>query len=270
MTQSEWPKCLVCDKYLPGEDAVLDRYVCRTCLAKQAREFLGMRVVAPLMREYLEGVVSQAKSTQGKLTWYCECKKHMSNDDHRPARLTEEEFNAQGRGAAYGEACRAYCTRCLGDGCKPGVPATKQAPVARGIDNMPAAERKEYPIASGVLDYFPLALAEIAHVSYVGNEQHNPGTPTHWDRSKSGDEADALMRHFLTRGTRDTDGLRHSAKMAWRALALLQKELEGAAAMAELGAGIAAIQSEQCEWGAEHCSCYRPARPCCGCGARAG
>ena len=88
------------------------------------------------------------------------------------------------------------------------------------------AERKTYPIASGVLDYFPDAIAAIAHLSYVGNEQHNPGQPLHWDRSKSMDEADTLMRHFLQRGLLDVDGLRHSAKMAWRALALLQEEIE--------------------------------------------
>lgn len=88
------------------------------------------------------------------------------------------------------------------------------------------AERKTHPVSSGVLDYFPDALVAIAHVSYVGNEQHNPGQKLHWDRAKSTDEADALMRHFLQRGTKDKDGLRHSAKMAWRALALLQKEIE--------------------------------------------
>lgn len=88
------------------------------------------------------------------------------------------------------------------------------------------SERKEYPIASGVLDYFPDAIVAIAQVSWRGNEQHNPGKPLHWDRSKSADEADTLNRHFLQRGTRDTDGIRHSAKMAWRALALLQKEIE--------------------------------------------
>lgn len=87
-------------------------------------------------------------------------------------------------------------------------------------------DRKQYPIATGVLAYFPRALAEIAHVSYVGNEQHNPGQPVHWDRSKSTDEPDALIRHFLERGTLDKDGLRHSAKVAWRALAMLEKELE--------------------------------------------
>ena len=89
-----------------------------------------------------------------------------------------------------------------------------------------ASERKKYPIASGVLDYFPDAIAAVSNVSYTGNEQHNPGKPLHWDRSKSGDEADTMLRHFLERGTLDKDGTRHSAKMAWRALALLQKEIE--------------------------------------------
>ena len=92
-----------------------------------------------------------------------------------------------------------------------------------------AKDRKNVPLATGVLDYFPGALAAVAEVSRIGNDQHNPGKPLFWDRSKSTDEADALMRHFLERGRRDTDGTRHSAKVAWRALALLQKEIEGAA-----------------------------------------
>lgn len=92
-----------------------------------------------------------------------------------------------------------------------------------------ARDRKAIPIASGFLDYFPLAVAAVAHCSWVGNEQHNPGTPLHWDRSKSADEWDAMMRHFLERGTMDKDGVGHSAKVAWRAMAALQKELEGQA-----------------------------------------
>jgi hypothetical protein len=88
------------------------------------------------------------------------------------------------------------------------------------------AARKEIPIATGVLDYFPLAIAEIAKVSKVGNDQHSPGQPLHWARGKSTNQADTLMRHFLERGGMDVDGQRHSAKMAWRALALLQTELE--------------------------------------------
>lgn len=86
--------------------------------------------------------------------------------------------------------------------------------------------RKERPIARGFLDYFPDAIAEVAHVSFVGNEQHNPGSEMHWDRRKSLDHADCIGRHLIDRGTLDDDGLRHSAKVAWRALALLQIELE--------------------------------------------
>jgi hypothetical protein len=89
-----------------------------------------------------------------------------------------------------------------------------------------AKERKQYPIASGVLDYFPDAIAAISYISYRGNEQHNPGQPLHWARGKSSDEADTMLRHFLQRGTLDTDGVRHTAKCAWRCLALLQKEIE--------------------------------------------
>lgn len=91
-----------------------------------------------------------------------------------------------------------------------------------------ATVRKQTPVATGVIDYFPDAMLAIARLSFVGNEQHNPGTALHWDRAKSGDESDALMRHFIQRGTVDNDGIRHTTKVAWRALALLQKELEKA------------------------------------------
>lgn len=91
------------------------------------------------------------------------------------------------------------------------------------------AARKATPITTGVLDYFPLAVAEVARVSKAGNDQHNPGQPLHWDRAKSIDHADCIARHLVDRGSRDTDGMRHSAKLVWRALALLQTELESAA-----------------------------------------
>ena len=89
-----------------------------------------------------------------------------------------------------------------------------------------AVSRKQTPVFSGVLQYFPDAIKAVARCSFIGNEQHNPNTPLHWDRSKSGDEKDALVRHLLDAGTIDTDGIRHSAKVAWRALANLQKEIE--------------------------------------------
>lgn len=87
-------------------------------------------------------------------------------------------------------------------------------------------KRKRIPLATGLVDYFPDALMAVAECSFIGNEQHNPGQALHWDRSKSADEADALMRHFVERGKLDADGIRHSVKVAWRALAMLQKELE--------------------------------------------
>jgi hypothetical protein len=89
-----------------------------------------------------------------------------------------------------------------------------------------AKERKAHPIFTGVLKYFPDALMAVAELSRVGNEQHNPGQPLHWAKEKSTDEGDALVRHQLDAGTFDTDGVRHSAKVAWRALAQLQRELD--------------------------------------------
>lgn len=97
-------------------------------------------------------------------------------------------------------------------------------------------ERKEIPIASGVLDYFTQALIEVAKVSYKGNQQHNPGQPLHWSRGKSDDHADTMQRHFMERGTVDSDGQLHSAKMVWRALAILQLELEAKGAPMARGA----------------------------------
>ena len=92
--------------------------------------------------------------------------------------------------------------------------------------NIQAEYRKTFPVATGLIDFFPDALLEVAHVSWAGTQQHHPDQPLHWDRSKSTDEADALLRHFIQRGTLDTDGIRHSAKVAWRSLSLLQRELE--------------------------------------------
>ena len=90
-----------------------------------------------------------------------------------------------------------------------------------------SADRKAVPIASGVLDYFPAALVEVAKVSKAGNDKHNPGQPLHHARGKSTDHADSLLRHLVDRGKIDEEtGQRHSAEVAWRALALLQQELE--------------------------------------------
>ena len=93
--------------------------------------------------------------------------------------------------------------------------------------------RKGLPITTGVLDYFPLAIAYVAEISKAGNDQHNPGQPLHWSRGKSDDHADCAGRHLIDRGSFDTDGKRHTGKLVWRALAMLQLELEGALSKVE-------------------------------------
>lgn len=106
--------------------------------------------------------------------------------------------------------------------------ARSDAIIIAAIQTIPTepAKRKALPVCSGVLDYFPDAILAVAHCSKVGNDQHNPGKPMHWDRSKSQDHPDCLVRHLMQRGTVDTDGVRHAAKAAWRALAILQLEIE--------------------------------------------
>jgi len=87
-------------------------------------------------------------------------------------------------------------------------------------------QRKQTPVFSGVIRYFPDALCAVAQCSLIGNEQHNKGEPLHWAREKSTDEPDALLRHLMQYDELDDDGIWHATKVAWRALALLQKTLE--------------------------------------------
>lgn len=91
--------------------------------------------------------------------------------------------------------------------------------------------RKAIPIYSGFVRYFPDAMMAVAELSRIGNDQHNPGKPLHWDRSKSGDELDAQLRHLVDMASmgedgKDTDDVFHATKNAWRAMANLQKLLE--------------------------------------------
>jgi hypothetical protein len=99
-----------------------------------------------------------------------------------------------------------------------------EAPRKRLLD-ADSATRKGYPMARGLLDYFPDALAAVAEVSKIGNDKHNPGEPMHHARGKSMDHADCIMRHLVGRGGFDGE-VRESALLAWRALALLQEEIE--------------------------------------------
>lgn len=104
----------------------------------------------------------------------------------------------------------------------------------RLLDRFTSEERKEYPITTGFVDYFPDAMALVAHMSWIGNAKHNPGEPLHWRRSKSSDEIDALMRHLSCRDSSElvaidafrTVNVPHRVPLAWRAMAELQKWAE--------------------------------------------
>ena len=88
--------------------------------------------------------------------------------------------------------------------------------------------RKGMPVYSGVLTYFPDALKEVAKCSLAGQKQHNQGDKLYWDKNKSFDNEDALVRHLIdhSKNPVDEDGVLHLAKVAWRALASLQIYLE--------------------------------------------
>lgn len=97
-----------------------------------------------------------------------------------------------------------------------------------------SAERKEYPLMSGCVKYFPAALAGVANTSKKGNDKHNPGEPLHHARGKSMDHSDCIIRHLidledLLRQHRlrnphvsKKDILTEVNQMAWRALAYSQ------------------------------------------------
>lgn len=119
------------------------------------------------------------------------------------------------------DLCRIpNCAICASAGNKPEV---KLSNMKLPTD---AKLRKAIPLCTGVLDYFPDALCEVAELSRIGNEQHNPGQPLHWAKEKSSDHPDCILRHLIDRGTIDSDGVRHSTKVAWRALANLQIEID--------------------------------------------
>ena len=102
-----------------------------------------------------------------------------------------------------------------------------------------SAVRKDTPMYSGCLMYFPAALAGVAKHSKLGNDKHNPGQPLHHSRGKSADHDECIIRHLVDMGDlmavieRNKDEPRYTAAeveallteanaLAWRALALSQ------------------------------------------------
>lgn len=88
-------------------------------------------------------------------------------------------------------------------------------------------KRKQTPVYSGVMMYFPDALDAVARQSWAGNEKHNPGEPLHWAREKSSDHMDCAARHMMTPDAIDPEtGETHLTAAAWRILAALQIQQE--------------------------------------------
>ena len=79
-----------------------------------------------------------------------------------------------------------------------------------------SSQRKRIPVYTGFIKYFPDAMIEVTKQSVSGSKQHH-GDEVWWDKSKSKDELDSLMRHLL-----EGDW----AAVAWRAMANLQRECD--------------------------------------------
>lgn len=105
----------------------------------------------------------------------------------------------------------------------PGTKATEPTPAAPSESQL----RKESPVFSGVMAYFPDTFLAMARLSRKGNEKHNPGQPMHWAFEKSKDHADCVARHLEDFDELDpeTNEL-HVISVAWRACALAQTVLE--------------------------------------------
>lgn len=119
---------------------------------------------------------------------------------------------------------KVYDAEALVDGMM--VEAQDAPPAASNGLPTDARARKGIPLWRGLLGYFPDACSEVARLSYVANEQHNPGEEMHWAREKSTDHEDCIMRHMMQADEVDVDGFLHAVKVAWRGLALAQVAIE--------------------------------------------
>lgn len=107
--------------------------------------------------------------------------------------------------------------------------------------------RKDFPLMTFLTAYMPDTMEALVELSRQGNVQHNISTPEDspfylsgdriaWERAKSQDEMETLMRHAWEheRAKRRSDGysmidsdkMLHIVKAAWRACAEAQKTIE--------------------------------------------
>lgn len=125
------------------------------------------------------------------------------------------------------DACRADYNRQVDEirgRIEDGATVDDKAFSSDPILSTDSVERKNTPIFSGVLMYFPLAIAAVARHSKRGNDRHNPTEPLHWAREKSADHHDCAARHLIdSNHFNDESGeYEEAAALAWRALAILE------------------------------------------------
>lgn len=159
-------------------------------------------------------------SSRGSTKLFCECRGlalHVKRPNCTPLTFGEETHL---RERLDGTDPRRYVPENI----------PERRPLGMAIFPADAAGRKEYPMFTGLLAYFPDALAAVAHVSYVGNKQHNGAdAPLRWAREKSTDQTDTAIRHQMDHvlvDTKDADGCYHLAKSIWRQCAELQLTIE--------------------------------------------
>lgn len=114
----------------------------------------------------------------------------------------------------------------------------KETPTKKRLMTLPtdSARRKEFPVLSGFIKYFPAAIAGVANTSKLGNDKHNPGQELHHDRSKSMDHGDCIVRHLMdvedliaaakkhpNKSAYEQEILLEASSLVWRALAYSQE-----------------------------------------------
>ena len=142
------------------------------------------------------------------LTWPKPSYPRSENSSHRQGSLADSDASARRSWASTGMTSRESTYRRM---C-----TAYHDSAGSMLSTRTAQQRKTYPVCTGCLEYFPHALAEVAHQSYKGNQQHHADKPLHWDKSKSADESDALLRHQM-------EG--DYVAVAWRALAQLERSI---------------------------------------------
>lgn len=134
-------------------------------------------------------------------------------------------------------------------------------------------ERKKIPLFSGPMSYFPRTMAAVAQACRAGNEKHLPGEPLRWEREKSPDHTDCILRHLVDAHEETATspcgaklgiavdpetGIPEAAFVAWRALAHAELVLEHLASITS-GQGEAVESGDPCDL--DFCEWVKTRRP---------